>query len=385
MHVEYSEDGTRLIKATDVEGHFVVPDTVVEIGESAFEGCNNLVSIDLPYSVTHIADQAFSDCASLKYLSFSERLVSIGDCAFQNCEQLEMAVLPDSLKVVGKRAFYKCVGLSFVDIPTGTKLGYKAFKDCPMNIVNKRVEVDWKDVSFGYHTIYIPDQLGREVRIEDEKITSSMEGTGKIISKLAPKLIVQYRLHKDLVIENAEVLHNYILILTMKNDIRSLVKAGKDLTQIIDDVEKLDRNRTRLFVPRDKSPFVDFVSEKHAIDSFPIVPVEEFIDGGKETGALFTLMNDGKPYIVWENYKDSRATFIFKCTTENYKERRQLIFDFIMTESNAKRQFLHTDECKEIFGEKPISLVHNNFASWSKRLMEIIGEDNSLDTNEHKE
>ena len=43
----------------------VIPKGVVSIGESAFEGCENLQSISIPGTVTSIGNSAFSSCVSL--------------------------------------------------------------------------------------------------------------------------------------------------------------------------------------------------------------------------------------------------------------------------------------------------------------------------------
>lgn len=59
MKVEYSEDGKQLIKAQDVEGHFVIPNSVKKIGYHAFRFCKGLKSIEIPDSVTEIDEGAF--------------------------------------------------------------------------------------------------------------------------------------------------------------------------------------------------------------------------------------------------------------------------------------------------------------------------------------
>ena len=60
--IDYSIEGKVLINARDVEGHFVVPEGVTEIGRSAFSWCSSLTSIEIPDSVTVIGGSAFYGC-----------------------------------------------------------------------------------------------------------------------------------------------------------------------------------------------------------------------------------------------------------------------------------------------------------------------------------
>ena len=47
-------------------GYVVVPDSVTESGECAFNGCTSLVDITVPNSGTYINQRAFNGCDNLK-------------------------------------------------------------------------------------------------------------------------------------------------------------------------------------------------------------------------------------------------------------------------------------------------------------------------------
>ena len=57
----------------------MIPNSVTEIGGSAFSGCSGLTSVTIPNSVTKIGELAFSSCSSLKYVDYNAKnLLNVG-------------------------------------------------------------------------------------------------------------------------------------------------------------------------------------------------------------------------------------------------------------------------------------------------------------------
>ncbi|GEM_PF-1097496 len=80
-----------------------IPNTVIEIGENAFEGCTNLESIDIPESVASIGFSAFNMCHSLKKVHLSKSVTEIGNGAFGGCENIESFTIDDDNPVYDSR------------------------------------------------------------------------------------------------------------------------------------------------------------------------------------------------------------------------------------------------------------------------------------------
>lgn len=94
---------------SNLSGALIIPDGVLSIGGSAFS--NTLIgSLQLSNSLIEIGSSAFSGCNSVSGpLLFPETLVRIGGSAFYGCEGFSGRLqLPNSLEEIGAVAFYRC-------------------------------------------------------------------------------------------------------------------------------------------------------------------------------------------------------------------------------------------------------------------------------------
>ena len=66
----------------------IIPESVTQIGDCAFWGCENLTNITIPKSVTQIGDNAFARCENLTSITIPESVTKIGDYAFGGCYNL---------------------------------------------------------------------------------------------------------------------------------------------------------------------------------------------------------------------------------------------------------------------------------------------------------
>ena len=66
----------------------IIPESITEIGEEAFNACDSLTSIIIPENVTSIGAEAFRHCESLKSITIPVSVKSIGGMAFDWCEKL---------------------------------------------------------------------------------------------------------------------------------------------------------------------------------------------------------------------------------------------------------------------------------------------------------
>jgi uncharacterized membrane protein len=126
--------------ATSIAGLYYQPDTgrfpalvsirgdnIETIGQSAFEGCTSLETVDFPVAET-IGKWAFLGCTSLETVDFPVA-ETIGQAAFGGCTALETVDFPVA-ENIGWGAFSGCTSLETVSLPVAETIGESAFRDC---------------------------------------------------------------------------------------------------------------------------------------------------------------------------------------------------------------------------------------------------------------
>ena len=105
--------------------------SVIEIADSAFYSCKDLISLDIPNSVSNIGKTAFKQCESLQSIKIPQGVSTIKANTFYACTSLSSVELPASLLIIGQFAFAFCSDLTSITIPKSvTKLDTFAFWDC---------------------------------------------------------------------------------------------------------------------------------------------------------------------------------------------------------------------------------------------------------------
>lgn len=145
-----------------------IPNSVTDIGMSAFRDCCGLSSIVIPTSVINIRGDAFKNCSGLKSvyisditawckisfedlysnplylarhlylgdeeikdLTIPQNVTSIGQIAFAGCSGLSSVIIPNNIVSIGREAFFYCSGLSSITIPNSiTSIESGVFQGC---------------------------------------------------------------------------------------------------------------------------------------------------------------------------------------------------------------------------------------------------------------
>lgn len=128
---KYSEDGKILIKGPGEDSdcsYFVVRDGTLIISKDAFSGNGVVEEIILPESIIEIQDYAFQDCVNLKKIELPTNLQVLGSGVFLGCKLLESIKIPEGITEI-KNLFHGCRKLRYIHLPESLRvIGYGSFE-----------------------------------------------------------------------------------------------------------------------------------------------------------------------------------------------------------------------------------------------------------------
>lgn len=111
--------------------NIILPDSVSNIGQSAFSGCG-LVSMNMPDNMRTIQQRTFFECTKLQYVENMQNITKIEEFAFYRCHALKHIDIKNVIDIEN-RAFCHCNKLEKIDLPVVRHIGEYAFYDTSLS------------------------------------------------------------------------------------------------------------------------------------------------------------------------------------------------------------------------------------------------------------
>ena len=109
-----------------------IPNTVTDLGEFVFDGCEALRHIELPESLERLWGYTFVRCG-LEEIVLPDRLKVIPPFAFKDCKNLKKAVGGTGLQKIYAWAFGGCDNLADVQYRSAPEVSPEAFQSKQLN------------------------------------------------------------------------------------------------------------------------------------------------------------------------------------------------------------------------------------------------------------
>lgn len=109
----------------------IIPDSVIQIGRCAFEGCNKLKKITLSKNLRILENYSFCNCQSLEEITIPKSLQYFSKGLFKNCKSLKKVNIESQINYIDDFAFSGCEKLEKLPITEDTSsFGTCAFRNC---------------------------------------------------------------------------------------------------------------------------------------------------------------------------------------------------------------------------------------------------------------
>lgn len=114
---------------------------VTQIGKSAFDSCDKLITVNIPDNITSIGEAGFRSCTNLINATIGNTVSDIGKFSFISCSRLTDITLGSAVANIGERSFDNCLKLTNVyynrDITSWCRIYFGGIRANPMTYAHK--------------------------------------------------------------------------------------------------------------------------------------------------------------------------------------------------------------------------------------------------------
>ena len=112
--VLFDKEKTTLIRGVCGLGNYTIPDTVVTVGDYAFEKLSGMTALTIPDSVSSIGVYGIAYSSDLERVTVGNGLEKIGSYGFKSCRKLTQITMGSNVNDIAENAFSQCDTLADV-------------------------------------------------------------------------------------------------------------------------------------------------------------------------------------------------------------------------------------------------------------------------------
>ncbi|WP_345238102.1 hypothetical protein [Hymenobacter saemangeumensis] len=238
--------------------------------------------------------------------------------------------------------------------------------------VKQTIRVAWDDVTFGDGSIRVRHKTGFSNTfslVESRGFLNLIKTHYKF--RNAPLLTITMMNNNIIEVVNKDAVLYYIKFLSDTGSLLDLGNARQ--SRGISRFRLYNKEYYRRCLPDlFKSSSLKFLCEISDAEGY-IIPVPEVVvttNGTKsvDDSFMFTLRSRAGFYIAWESTEDSKATYLFQCSSSNLLRTQQLLYDYLVGPTVNKRQTLiNSDSIPRQLG-LPRRIFHSDVLNWKCNL-----------------
>ena len=108
----------------------LIGENITSLGESCFQNCKQLKTINILEGVKSLGSNCFKDCQQLTHIKIPQSVTSFGNYVFHCCYQLRSVELPNAIYNFGTGVFLNCSTIKNIQIKSLSSLSNQVFDGC---------------------------------------------------------------------------------------------------------------------------------------------------------------------------------------------------------------------------------------------------------------